>query len=225
MRLKRGVFREMAAGMRFEQRSIAAVDTGDDGVLYPIQMSHIVEIGETALSRRIRAERTERGWTLAELAERSGVSKAMLSRIERDEASPTAALLVRVAAAFGMTLSQLIARAEGQAGQLLAAAAQPSWRDPETGYVRRHLSPLGENALDLIHVELPAGAEVALPAASYSFIHQLIWLISGRLDFHEGETVYEMHPGDCFRLGPPVDRIFAAPGPLTATYIVALAKR
>ncbi|TIX75065.1 MAG: helix-turn-helix transcriptional regulator, partial [Mesorhizobium sp.] len=75
-------------------------------------------------------------WSLAELADRSDVSKAMLSTIERGKTSPTAALLVRVAAAFGMTLSTLIARAELQCGGLLRESDQPLWRDPATGYVR-----------------------------------------------------------------------------------------
>ena len=69
--------------------------------------------------------------TLAELAERSGVSRAMLSKIERDEASPTAELLVRIAAAFGMTLSSLIALAEmSTGGQVLRAEEQRRWTDP-----------------------------------------------------------------------------------------------
>ena len=75
------------------------------------------------IARRIRAERTQRDWSLAELAQRSGVSKAMLSAIERGETSPTATLLVRIAAAFGVTLSALIARAETNGGGWRAPAS------------------------------------------------------------------------------------------------------
>src|ERR1700722_7943131 len=72
---------------------------------------------EASLSARVRLEREARKWKLADLAARSGISRAMLSKIERGEASPTAALLGRLSAAYGLTVSQLFARAE-QGGQL-----------------------------------------------------------------------------------------------------------
>lgn len=177
-----------------------------------------------AIAARIRADRIARGWSLSDLADRSGVSKAMLSAIERGKASPTATLLVRIASAYGMTLSSLIARAELRAGGLLRKADQPIWRDPQTGYVRRHLSPATDMPLELIHVELPAGATVDFPAASYAFIRQQIWLIAGRLHFTEGSVVHTMEPGDCLALGPPTDCSFHAPGPQAAVYVVALVR-
>jgi transcriptional regulator with XRE-family HTH domain len=182
-------------------------------------MDDIANDISSTIGRRIHAERVMRNWSLAELAERSGVSKAMLSTIERGMTSPTAALLVRIAAAFGMTLSTLIARAELQGGGLLREADQPVWRD--TGYVRRHLSPASDMPLELIKVHLPAGARVSFPAASYAFIKQQIWLISGRLDFTEGDVVHRLEPGDCLALGAPSDCTFHAPE-AGADYLVAL---
>lgn len=184
-------------------------------------MNDIEEVA-SGIASRIRQLRGARDWSLAELADRSGVSRAMLSAIERGETSPTAVLLVKIATAFEMTLSALIAQAEGSGGALLRARSQPVWTDPQTGYRRRHLSPPTDMPVELIHVELPAGARVDLPAASYAFIRQQIWLISGRLDFTEGETVHAMHPGDCLALGPPSDNSFHAPGPDPAVYLVAL---
>ena len=176
------------------------------------------------IGRRIRSERTVRDWSLAELARRSDVSKAMLSAIERGTTSPTAALLVRIAAAFGMTLSTLIARAELQGGGVSRRDDQPVWQDPATGYIRRHLSPASQMPLELIRVSLPAGARVSLPAASYAFIKQQIWLIEGRLDFTEGDVEHRLEPGDCLALGAPSDCIFHAPGPDAAEYLVALVR-
>ena len=63
---------------------------------------------ELRIAQRIRSLRSERQWPLEELATRSGVSRASLSRIENGEVSPTAAVLCKVCAAFGLTLSRLM---------------------------------------------------------------------------------------------------------------------
>ncbi|RVC76648.1 helix-turn-helix domain-containing protein [Mesorhizobium sp. M4A.F.Ca.ET.022.05.2.1] len=187
-------------------------------------MNDIANDISSSLGNRIHSERTLRGWSLAQLAERSDVSKAMLSTIEQGKTSPTAALLVRIAAAFGMTLSTLIARAELKGGGLLREGEQPVWRDPATGYLRRHLSPASDMPLELVKVRLPAGASVSFPAASYAFIKQQIWLIGGRLDFTEGEVVHSLRAGDCLALGAPSDCTFHSPGPDAADYLVALVR-
>src|SRR5690349_14272516 len=113
-------------------------------------MSILIDDAGRALAHRVKKEREARGWSLADLAERSGISKAMLSNIERVAASPTAGTLARIASAFGLTLSGLVARAEQDGGQVLRVAQQPVWRDPETGYVRRHVSPQSDMPTDLV---------------------------------------------------------------------------
>jgi transcriptional regulator with XRE-family HTH domain len=194
-------------------------------VHYNKHMSIIHDDPGKALARRIRTERETRGWSLTDLAARSGLSKAMLSNVERAAASPTAGTLVRIASAFGLTLSGLIARAEQDGGQLLRAADQPAWQDPDTGYVRRHVSPQSDVPTDLVHVTLPAKASVSFPAASYAFVRHYIWLIEGRLDFIEGETTHHLHPGDCLKLGAPVDCTYHAPGPADAVYLVVVMRQ
>jgi transcriptional regulator with XRE-family HTH domain len=191
---------------------------------------------EAILANRLRLERETRGWTLAELAARSGVSRAMLSKIERREASPTAALLGRLSGAFGLTLSQLFARTEGPVtGQVARAGQQPVWRDPETGFLRRSLSPPGPAPLELVWGELPPGAEIAYPAASLTFIaDQQLVVIAGELAIvlgqpegqgrtvAPGQTVHTLAPGDCLRFGPPVDVTFRNPGDARCRYVIAV---
>src|ERR1700732_3180235 len=99
-------------------------------------MSILLDETGSRIAARLRLERDSRGWSLADLAERSGVSRATISKIERAEVSPTAVVLVRLAAAFDLTLAGLRLRAEGQGERLTRASAQPIWRDPETGYLR-----------------------------------------------------------------------------------------
>jgi transcriptional regulator with XRE-family HTH domain len=68
-------------------------------------MTTIIDDVSDRIARRLRLERDSRSWSLADLAERSGVSRATISKIERAEVSPTAVVLVRLAAAFDLTLA------------------------------------------------------------------------------------------------------------------------
>lgn len=171
------------------------------------------------IGKKIRLEREKRGWSLSDLAIHSGVSRAMIHKIERGACSATATKLAGLAGAFGMSMSQLMALSEPRRGRFIPRAQQPVWQDPETGYTRRHLSP-SDLPADIISVELPAGASVPMPAISYLSRRQLIWVTEGSLHFHEGETLFRMSRGDCLELGTPADCIFENPGPTTCHYTV-----
>ena len=192
-------------------------------------MSSIIDDGlDLRIAARIRAERAGRAWSLEELAERSGVSRAMISKVERAESSPTAALLGRLSSAFGLTLSQLLARAEQEASRLLnREAEQERWRDPETGFERRALTPPGSaSPLELVWGELPPKARVDYPASAFSFIEdQQIVVTAGRFTFTQGTDHYQMRTGDCLRLGPPADCRFENAGSVPCRYLVAVLRR
>ena len=138
-------------------------------------MSILEDDAGTRIAARLRLERDSRGWSLADLAERSGVSKATISKIEREEVSPTAVILVRLAGAFDLTLAGLLLRAEDQ-GRLTRATDQPVWRDPKTGYLRKQVFSRPDHPLEIIEVELPARQQVGLPASSYAHIRQAVWV-------------------------------------------------
>jgi transcriptional regulator with XRE-family HTH domain len=177
---------------------------------------------DTRIGSRIRTEREGRGWSLTELAERAGVSRAMIHKIERGDSSPTANLLGKLSGAFGLSMSTLLARAEAVGGALLRRDEQPVWTDPETGYLRRQVSPRSDMPLDLVEITLPAGKEVPIPASAYAFIRQLIWVLEGELVFVEGTTRHELRPGDCLHLGPPTDCIFRNESALPCLYSVTV---
>lgn len=149
----------------------------------------------------------------------------MIGKVERGEAQPTAALLARLSGALGLSLSELIARAEGDGRRLVRRADQPEWTDPETGYRRRAVSPVQGGPVELVDVELPPGARVPSPAAAYTFNHHQIWVLSGRLRFHEGTLVHDLGPGDCLQLGAPADCAYENPWRRPCRYVVALARR
>jgi transcriptional regulator with XRE-family HTH domain len=184
---------------------------------------------EARIAVRIRAEREARGWSLDQLAERSGVSRAMISKVERQESSPTAVLLGRLSAAFGLTLSQLLVRAEQGAGgfALHRRRDQKTWRDPETDFERCSLTPPGAaTPLELVAGDLPPCASIDYPAAAFAMIEdQQIVVLSGKLRFTQGAATYDLGPGDCCRLGPPADCRFENAGTAPCRYIVAVLRR
>jgi transcriptional regulator with XRE-family HTH domain len=176
------------------------------------------------IADRLRLERESRGWTLGDVAQRSGVSRAMISKIERAEASPTATVLVRLASAFDLTLAGLIARAEGETDRLVRAEDQSVWRDPASGYLRRQIFERSDHPIELVRVELPPRACVGMPASSYARIRQVLWVLEGDLVIDEAGTRRELAAGDCLGFGPPADTTFVNPSDSVCTYVVIVAR-
>ena len=113
----------------------------------------------------LRRLRQERGLTLEALAAKSGVSRAMISKIERRDAVPTATVLGRLALGLEVGLSQLIGGQRPRRPTLLKAADQPVFRDAESGLERRSLSPLfPDRHVDVALNRLPPGRAVRFPA-------------------------------------------------------------
>lgn len=185
---------------------------------------------EALLAARLRQEREARGWSIAELAAASGVSRAMISKVERGEASPTAALLGRLSGAFHLTVSTLLARAEADGGpsRVMRAADQLPWTDPATGYLRRALSPRDAEP-ELVEVTLPPGVRVPYTAASVAFLRgQLVLVQAGVLVVEEGQEETRLAPGDClvFDFARAQGHAFRnASAEAACRYLVALSRR
>lgn len=177
------------------------------------------------IGARIKIERESRGWSLTELAARASVSRAMIHKVERGDSSPTANLLGKLSGALGLSMSTLMARAEAPEGRLIRKADQPLWTDPDTGYLRRQVSPRSDLPIEIVEVTLPVGSRVPMPASAYAFLRQLIWVLDGDLTFIEGDTRHDMHQGDCLELGPPADCVFVNESGRTCTYAVTLLKQ
>lgn len=175
------------------------------------------------IARRVRELRAERGLSLAELAERSDVSRSNISLIERGESSPTATVLDKLSAALGVTVASLFQHAEHAPSPLARRQEQPVWTDPGSGYVRRNLSPATWSPLQLVEVEFPPGARVAYETGAREVdVHQQLWLIAGSMELTVGTSHWTLNAGDCLamRLDQPI--AFHNPGPAPARYIVAL---
>src|SRR3569623_3738031 len=96
---------------------------------------------DRAIGRRLKTLRTQAGMTLNELAGRSGVSRAMIGRVERAQSSATAALLNKLCAALDESLSDVVALAEKPPERLVRLAGQPQGREPASGKLHRPASP------------------------------------------------------------------------------------
>lgn len=187
-------------------------------------MDTIKDDAETRLAQRIRLERDARGWSLADLAARSGVAKASISKIERGETSPSAGLLVRLATAFDLTLAGLLLRAEGEKSRLTRAADQPVWRDPGTGYVRKQLFSRPDHPTELVQVELPPGEIVKFPAWSYAHTRHVVWVQKGALNLTEGGVRHALRAGDSLGFGPPSEVTYANDSAAPCFYVVILVR-
>src|SRR5947208_3599196 len=118
------------------------------------------------IAERVRELRAARGLSLDALASKSGVSRSMISLIERGESSPTAVVLEKLAAGLAVTLPSLFdapaAAAPAPEGPVARRDDQPQWQDPASGYVRRNVSPPGvPQPMQIVEVHFPPGGRVA----------------------------------------------------------------
>ncbi|MFE9021271.1 helix-turn-helix domain-containing protein [Streptomyces sp. NPDC007808] len=175
------------------------------------------------LGARLAELRAERGWSLGDLAERSGVSRSTLSRAERAETSPTAALLNRLCHVYGRTMSQLLSEVESQSALLVRAAEQPVWEDRSAGFVRRSVSPPHHGLRgELVEGRLTAGADIAYDRPPVPGLEQHIWVREGELDVTVDETEHRLCAGDCLRMRVWGPTRFRCAGPEAVRYLLAV---
>lgn len=152
------------------------------------------------LARRLKALRGDRGWSLDDLAGRSGVSRATLSRLENASVSPTAEVLGKLCGAFSLPMSRLLMMVEDNFAAHVAYADQSEWEDPETGYTRRSVSPpAGALAAEVLEGHLPPDTAIAYDTPPRSGQEHHLILLDGALTLILGETRHELTAGDCLR--------------------------
>ncbi|MFJ8079498.1 helix-turn-helix domain-containing protein [Streptomyces sp. NPDC096205] len=175
------------------------------------------------LGARLAELRAERGWSLGELAERSGISRSTLSRAERAEISPTASQLNRLCAVYGRTMSQLLSEVEAEPAPVLRSADQPVWEDPAAGFVRRSVSPPHAGLRgELVEGRLAPGADLAYDRPPVPGLEQHIWLLEGELEVTAQEVTHALGAGDCLRLRVWGPTRFRCTGPQSARYVLAV---
>jgi transcriptional regulator with XRE-family HTH domain len=182
---------------------------------------------ETSIDRRIaqrlKSLRAERGWSLDELARRSDVSRATLSRLENAEVSPTASVLGKLAAAYGLTISRLMHLVEDDFAPLVRRDAQPVWSDSGIGFIRRSISPPAQTlSAEVLECTLEPGTRITYEAPPRRGLEHHLLLIEGRLDITVEGQSHALQPGDCLRYQLFGASTFATPADRGAKYILVV---
>jgi transcriptional regulator with XRE-family HTH domain len=176
------------------------------------------------IAARVRELRARSGLSLEALAQASGVSRSMISLVERGESSPTAVVLEKLATGLGVTLATLFETPASPPHPVSRRIDQVEWRDPGSGYLRRNVSPSGfPSPIQIVEVDFPAGARVAYETAARPGItHQQVWILQGMIEVALGEERFQLRAGDC--LAMVLDRPIAYhnPTPKPARYCVII---
>lgn len=173
------------------------------------------------IAQRMKQLRSSQGWSLEELAQRSGVSRATLSRLENAEVSANTSVLGKLCACYDLPMSRLMFEIESDFDAHLPPAAQPVWRDPDSGYVRRSISPPSRTlAGEVLECTLPPAAHIHYDQAPRAGLEHHLWMLDGALILTlEGKT-FQLKPGDCLRYQLHGSTDFHADAQLGARYIL-----
>lgn len=180
---------------------------------------------EADLSKRLRLMRKDKGWTLNDLASRSGVSRAMISKIELGQSSPTAKVLGKLASAYGVTLSSfLVEEVSGGEREPHRESAQSVWVDPDTGYVRRQVTRKEPGGPEIVLIELPPGTSITFPDVRQSHTRHAIWVLEGDLTLVSNDRPLALHRGDSINLGIPDECTFQNRTDAWCRYVIAIGR-
>jgi len=177
------------------------------------------------IAGRVRALRADLGLSLDALAAKSAVSRSMISLVERGESSPTAVVLEKIATGLGVALAALFDDGAAPRNPVSRRADRTTWRDPQSGYVRRNISPPNfPSPLQIVEVVLPAGARVAYETGARDpNIHQQIWVQQGSIEVAVGSVSHRLQEDDCFAMRIDAPTTFRNRTRKPARYLVVIA--
>jgi transcriptional regulator with XRE-family HTH domain len=198
-----------------------------------VDSKSIMEDAPSGLNRRIAERvgelRAAQGLSLDALASRSGVSRSMISLIERGESSPTAVVLEKLSAGLGVMLASLFdapaAAGQARGGPVARRDDQPHWQDPASGYRRRNVSPPGvPQPMQIVEVHFPPRGRVAFETGVRDIrVHQQVWVLEGAIDITLGAVRHRLREGDCLAMQLDRPTMFHNPTRRPARYAVVIA--
>ena len=177
------------------------------------------------MGERVRALRRERGWTLELLAERSGVSRAMISKLERGEKNPTLVVAARVAEGLGVSLSQLVGIEARREIVVVPKERRMIMRDPETGFVRQLLFPSFGGELEFIRNVVPEGSTSGEFPPHRRGVEEYVVVEKGRLRAILGSEEHVLEEGDAAYFEADVAHRFDNAGVGECSYYLVIDSR
>jgi transcriptional regulator with XRE-family HTH domain len=175
-----------------------------------------------AIGERIRQRRVGQGWSLEMLAAQAGVSRSMLSAVERGAKVPTIVVLHRIANGLGTNMTHLLGEEQTARVVMLRREEQDVVRDP-AGWERRNLAPVWPGSdFEFMRTTIPAGVHAGEfpphPAGSREYVAvervTLLLTVAG--------TLYSLNAGDSIAYEADCLHAFASAGPDECVYYLAL---
>ncbi|AML51047.1 helix-turn-helix domain-containing protein [Falsihalocynthiibacter arcticus] len=174
------------------------------------------------LASHLRSLREAHDMTLAVLAQRSGLSRATLSRIENADVSPTAETLGQLAAVYAIPISQLLSPLEQGFQPVIKCGEQSIWHDPSHSFVRRIVSPpSGQLSVELIESELGPRQLITYAAPAIPGQEHHVYVLSGQMEITVEGNAHDLGAGDCLRYILFGETIFKTSN-ASCRYVIAL---
>ena len=175
-----------------------------------------------ALGRRIRDERGRRGLSLEDLAERAGVSRSMLSDVERGSKLPTVLVLDRIATGLGTSIARLLG--EERAARVIVLRRDEQDRAVDTsGWERRILSPVLPGVeFELMRTTIPPGVDAGVFHPHAAGSREYLAMERGTLALTIDGTRHVLEAGDSVYYAGDCEHGFANPGRGECIYYLAM---
>jgi transcriptional regulator with XRE-family HTH domain len=186
----------------------------------------VAAVSAGRLGGRVRELRRGRGLTLAELAELSGVSRAMISKLERGEKNPTLVVAAKLAEGLGVTLSRLAGTEERREIFVVPRERRMVMRDPETGFERQLLSPnFVGRGVEFIRHEIPEDSTSGEFPPHRRGVEEHIVVERGSLRAILGGEEYLLREGDALYFEADVRHRFDNAGEGECSYYLVISSR
>lgn len=165
------------------------------------------------IGTKLRALRTQKRLTLSRLAAETGLSTALLSKLETDRMIPTLPTLATICRVYGVGLSHFFSEPDHHMLSITRKAhLQSAARGPETVRSIPLSPPRSASGLLAEMIEVPSAASEALSGAYSRDTCGLIYVIDGRLQMAAGGLQEVLDPGDCVFVDTRMPLVWSAAG-------------